>query len=191
MRGDNAENILGINSTENKYDSSNVVKNANGSMIERQEYMQELLEAEVMGYSSENYLTVPITFVAGTTGAVATHELFTVTGLVRIRMIAVCTVNLAGATATLELGTENDTDAFIATTTGTDVDAGELWYDATPTTTEDTTTTVVLDKIVNAADIGYEVKTAALSAGAMVFHLWYSPLDSTGAVVAADGTGTL
>ena len=191
MRGDNAENILGINSTDNKYNSSNVVKNANGSMIERQEYMQELLEAEVMGYSSENYLTVPITFVAGTTGAVATHELFTVTGLVRIRMIAVCTVNLAGATATLELGTENDTDAFIATTTGTDVDAGELWYDATPTTTEDTTTTVVLDKIVNAADIGYEVKVAALSAGAITFHLWYAPLDSTGAVVVADGTGTL
>ena len=40
---DNIENILGFNSADNLYDSSNVTSNANGSMIERQEYMQGLL----------------------------------------------------------------------------------------------------------------------------------------------------
>lgn len=185
---DNNQNILGYNSANNRFDSSSVVANKEGSIIER---IASLQEGADINYDNSNYLAVPITFAAGTTGSVATHEIFTVTGLVRVKIIAVCTVNLAGATATIKLGTENNTAAFIAQTTGTDIDAGELWYDATPTTTEDTTSTVVLDKVVNAADIGYEVETAALSAGAITFHCWYTPLDSTGAVVVADGTGTL
>lgn len=185
---DNNKNILGYNSADNRFDSSSVVANKEGSIIERIAGIQDGAD---INYAHPNYIANSITFVAGTTGAVATHEIFTVTGLVRLRIIAECTVNLAGATATIKLGTENNTAAFIAQTTGTDIDAGELWYDATPTTTEDTTSTVVLDKVVNAADVGYEVETAALSAGAITFHCYWTPLNSTGAVVVADGTGTL
>jgi len=191
MSSDNNQNILGYNSANNKFVSTDVVANADGSMIERQEYIQQNMNGTGVVYNAPNYLTVPITFASGTTGSVATHEIFTVTGLVRVQIIAVCSTNLAGATATIKLGTENNTAGFIAQTTATDVDAGELWYDATPTTTEDVTSTVVLDKVVNGADIGYEVETAAISGGVMTFHCWYAPLDSTGAVVVADGTGTL
>lgn len=183
---DNNQNILGYNSANNRFDSSSVVPNAEGSIIERVAALQE-------GFSknSANYGSVAITFAAGTTGSVASHEILTVTGLVRLRIWAECTVNLAGATATIELGDETTSNSIIAQTTATDIDAGELWYDATPTTAIDSFGTVVLDKVVNALDIGYTVGTAAISAGAITFHYVYEPLNATGAVVAADGTGTL
>jgi len=191
MGSDNVQNILGYNSNDNKYDSSSVVANADGSVIERQQYMQDLLNSNMAPvYGADNYLAVPITFSALTTGSVATHELFTVTGTVRVKILAVCSTNLAGS-GTIELGVESDTDAFIATTTGTDLDAGELWYDATPTTVTDAYTTVVLDKVVVGEDIGYEIKTDTLTGGVVTFHLWYTPLDSTGAVVASDGLSAL
>lgn len=183
---DNNQNILGYNSANNRFVSDLVVPNAEGSIIER----IASLQANSASYNSANYLAVPITFAALTTGTVATHELFTVTGLVRVQIVAVCTVNVAG-TGSIQLGVESDTDAFIAVTTGTDLDAGELWYDATPTTVTDTTGTVILDKIVNAADIGYEVSVGTLTGGAITFHCWYTPLDSTGAVVASDGLSAL
>lgn len=191
MRSDNPQNILGANSADNRYDSSNVVANADGSMVERQEYAQGLLNANMQPvYGAANYLAVPITFVAGTTGTVATHELFTVTGAVRVKIMAEVTVNVAG-TGSIQLGEETTTDSIIAVTTGTDLDAGELWYDATPTTAIDATSTVILDKVVNALDIGYEVTVGTLTSGAITFHLWWIPLNSTGAVVASDGLSAL
>jgi hypothetical protein len=186
MSSDNNQNILGYNSDNNKFVSDAVVPNAEGSIIER----LASLQSDSVAYNSSNYLAVPITFVAGTTGTVATHELFTVTGLVKIKIIAEVTVNVAG-TGSIQLGTEDTTDAIIAVTAGTDLDAEELWYDATPTTKIDTTTTVILDKIVNAADIGYEISVGTLTSGAITFHCWYTPLNATGAVVASDGLSAL
>ena len=59
--------------------------------------------------------------------------IFTITGRVLLEDIcAYCTVNLAGATATISLGTAIDVDAFIAVTTATDVDADEWWTGAAP-----------------------------------------------------------
>lgn len=138
------------------------------------------------------YLRNAITFAAGTTGSVATHETFTVTGTVRIRLLNEVTANLAGATATISYGEATAGTSIIAATTGTDLVAGELWYDATPTTSADAFGTAVFDRVVtNGTDIGYAVATAALSAGTMVFHCWWEPLSEDGLVVSADGTGTL
>jgi len=39
---DNNQNILGFDSADNRFSSTNVVANADGSMIERQEYMQSI-----------------------------------------------------------------------------------------------------------------------------------------------------
>lgn len=84
------------------------------------------------------------------------------------------------------------TDAFIAATTGTDIDAGEVWCDATPAETHGNTSTLLLDKIVaGGLDVGYEITADTLTGGAITFHCWWEPLDATGAVVAADGTGAL
>lgn len=49
MNRDNPSNILGVNSANNCFDSSLVTGNADGSMIERQEYMQGLLAGITAG----------------------------------------------------------------------------------------------------------------------------------------------
>lgn len=187
---DNTQNILGINSADNQFSSTLVTANADGSMIERQEYIQQNMNGTGMVYGAPNYLAVPITFAALTTGSVATHEIFTVTGAVRLRILAECTVNVAG-TGSIQLGVAGVTNTLIASTTGTDLDAGELWYDATPTTAYDTVANVILERIINGLDVGYEVTGDTLTSGAVTFHCWWEPLNATGAVVAADGTGTL
>ena len=54
-----------------------------------------------------------------------------------MRVVVECPVNVAGA-GSIQFGVEGATNALIASTTGVDLDAGELWYDATPTTAYDT-----------------------------------------------------
>lgn len=44
---DNPDNVLGFNSGDNRYDSSSVYKNADGSIIERLEYLQDYLAGQV------------------------------------------------------------------------------------------------------------------------------------------------
>ena len=62
-----------------------------------------------------------ITYVAATTGAVGTTNLFTITGTVALRIFGVCSVNLTGS-GTLEVGIAGMTNGLIDQTTGTDID---------------------------------------------------------------------
>jgi hypothetical protein len=185
---DTTQNVIGVNSINNKAVTDLVVGNIDGSILERLEWSAN--NSPIPVYGSPNYLAVPITFAALTTGSVASHEIFTCTGMVRVIIIPECTDNVAG-TGTIELGVEGDTDLFLGTTTGTDIDIGKLWLDTSPAELGWSFTSV-LDKVVaGGKDIGYEVKTNTLTGGTVVFHCWWIPLNSTGAVVASDGLGTL
>jgi len=117
-------------------------------------------------------------------GAVGTVNLFTVTGTVRVKLLAVCEVNLAGATATLEVGISGATASIIAQTTGTDIVAGEIWHDATPDADIEAATVMADVIIVGGADIIATVGTAALTAGQITFYAWVKEI-STGAKVTA------
>lgn len=120
------------------------------------------------------------TFVAGTTGATGAHTVFTVTGNVLVSIFAICDTNLAGATATVEVGTANNTASLIAQTTATDIDDGDNWVDATP---EAEVSELPTNYIVNdGADIVLTVATAAVSAGVLDFYCLWRPL-SSGATV--------
>ena len=141
--------------------------------------------------NASNYLSVTADLSEATWNTVATHEVFTVTGLVRLRIIAEVTTtgdDTSGDTATIQLGTETTTNAFIASTQVDDLAEGELWYDATPTTKVDAFATVLQDYVVNGDDVGFEIGTEAATAGVIVFHCWWEPLNSTGNVVAGDGS---
>ena len=141
-------------------------------------------------YNNVSYLTVTADFTSATWNTVASHELFTVTGDVRVRVIAKSTGAGTGATATAKLGIAGGL-TWIAATTITDMAANEWWYDTTPTTTQDTTATVMFDKLIaNGQDIGYEIETAAATGGGVIFHCWWQPISSDGAVVVGAG-GTL
>ena len=110
----------------------------------------DVIKQNDIRYSNPNYLTVTADFTSGTWNTIATHEIFTVTGLVRMKVIAEVVGNVtSGAGGSIELGNEGDTDSWIATTTMGDLADGEVWIDATPTEKEGDYSSLVFDKVVN------------------------------------------
>jgi len=79
--------------------------------------------------------TKAITYSALTTGAVGLTTLFTVTGCVAVRLFGVCTIDLTGS-GTIEAGISGNTAGLLAQTTGTAIDANEVWIDTAPATIE-------------------------------------------------------
>ena len=116
-------------------------------------------------------------------GAVGTVSLFNVTGFVIAKIIARCTTLLAGATATIEVGIAGNTAFIIAQSTGTDVDANEIWHDATPDSTIELAS-VIKEVVINGSNIILTVATADVDSGVIEFNCFYEPL-SAGAVVEA------
>lgn len=134
-----------------------------------------------------------ITFTgAAGAGATGTVAVFTVTGSVLVSwMYAVCTVDLVGA-STISLGTAGDVDGFIAATTGTDIDAADIWTAATPAVGSKSPLEVLTGGLVTGQgakfvneNIILTITSAAASAGAMTFIAVWTPLSSDGLLVAA------
>lgn len=147
--------------------------------------------------TDSNYICVRADFSSATWNTAATHEVFTVTGTVRMKILPLCVETLTDAAdaASIQFGDAGATNSFIASTgaagAGADtISAGEIWIDATPTETT-AAYSAMLDKIVsNGLDIGYEITGAALTGGILDFHCWWEALDATGRVEAGAG-GTL
>ena len=120
-----------------------------------------------------------ITFDGGAgSGAVGRVLVGTITGAVLITHLAArVTTDLAGATATVELGDATNTAALIAQATATNLDAGEFWQSAAPATIAD----AVINKLVD-ANIIVTVATAAVSAGVVEFTAFWLPVSSDGLI---------
>lgn len=144
-------------------------------------------------YNNTRYIAVTADMTSATWNTSAgggTHEVFTVTGAVRMRIWVTCTGNLASAGdgATLTFGIAGAADAFIAATNEDALDDGDLWYDASPTVTYDTFGNAVMDYVINnGTDVGYAIVGEDLTAGTLVFHCVWEPLSATGAVAAGAG----
>lgn len=153
------------------------------------------LGIESLARDAPNYVSVTADMASATWNTAASHEVLTITGTVRVRVLVVCTETLADAAdgASIQFGIEGTTNAWIASTGaagagGNGIAAGEIWIDATPTETNGNTGTVVLDKIVaGGLDVGYELTGAALTDGTLVFHCWWVPISSDGHVAAGAG----
>ncbi len=127
---------------------------------------------------------VTLTGAAGL-GATGTVDLFTVTGTVTARLVAVCTTNLVSAGGgTIEVGTATSTAGFIAQTTGTDLDANEIWHDATPDSPIELSS-VGIENIIIGAGIIATVGTGDITAGVLKFFVIWKPVSKDGNVVAA------
>ena len=135
--------------------------------------------------NSGGYLSKTVDLSVSANKTIATHEVFTVTGLVRARLWVEVTgdVTSSGGAGTLQFGLAGSTTEFISATGEDDLDNGEIWFDATPTETFVGFSTGVFDYLSNGIDIGYEIVSEALTAGTLVFHIVWEPLNSTGAVV--------
>lgn len=139
----------------------------------------------------EQYLAVEVDFSDAAFNTVGSHEIFTVTGGVEMRIIPECTDSLtAGAGATIGLGVAGATGGFIADTDFALIDVGEVWdtaVDATITKYGDASAVGLVKRVFDGLDVGYEIKVAALTGGIIVFHCYWTPLNATGAVAAGTG----
>lgn len=127
-----------------------------------------------------------ITFTgAAGLGQVGNGTIFTVTGDVMIMKWAqVCLTDLTSSGAgTISVGTAASTAFFVAATTATDIDAGELWTTATPTASIVNASNLwSLGAIICTDDIMFTVATADVTGGSVRFNCVYIPLSSDGMV---------
>jgi hypothetical protein len=135
-------------------------------------------------------LTKTMTFAGGTTNDPGDYDgtgnpatLFTVTGVVAVKLFAVVGTTLVGASATVAVGVSGSTAALIASTTATNAATGEIWHDATPDATVELSS-IATEKIVT-GNIIQTVGTANITAGVLRYYLWWKPLSPNGNVVAA------
>lgn len=134
-----------------------------------------------------------VTFDGGTTNAIGDeggtndpYTMFTVTGVVAVRFFGFCTTLLASAGGgTTAVGTALNTTGLITTTTATDIDASEIWHDASPDSSVELWT-VATEKIVTQNIIMTNV-TADITSGVIKFICLWRPL-SPGASVVSTGT---
>lgn len=123
-----------------------------------------------------------ITYAAGTTGATGATTLFTVTGVVAVRIFAVCSDDLtSGGAATLEVGIAGNTAALIAQTTATGIDSGEIWIDTAAATVE----ALPAIQILSGTNIIQTIGTTTVSGGTLTYYCLWLPISSDGNVVAA------
>ncbi len=136
----------------------------------------------------------PGAFLGGTSnargdkdGTKAVLPLFTVTGVVLVRIFGVCTVDLVGS-GTIEVGVAGNTAALIAQMAdATTIDAGEIWNDATPPLGVDLLANVLGPYIVAAGHNGTitideKVASADITAGNLDYYLMWRPISPDGNV---------
>jgi hypothetical protein len=179
---------IGVNSADNLFDSTSVMGNGNGSVFERLELIQTLSEPSA---NNKRYLTVPIPFSVLAWNTVAAHEVFVVTGLVRIKMWIECTASVDSAAhgGTIAFGNDGAGQAaqYIAATDETALVIGTLWYSATPALLSVASASAIMDYVVNGSDIGYTIAGEALTTGSLAIHCIWEPLNATGAVSIGGG----
>lgn len=122
-----------------------------------------------------------VTYTALGDGAVGNIDLFTVTGDVLVTVFAVCATDLTGG-GTLEVGIAGNTAALIAQTTGTAIDAGEVWYDNTPVTVG---TLPAVRVLTNGTDIIQTIASDTITAGVVTYYCLWRPLSANATITAA------
>jgi len=186
---DNRRNILGADSASNDFASTNVVADADGSMIERQEYMQGKIDV----------ITVPqlVSKVLTTTANGAT-TLFNYTGNVKITAIyGVITKIMENKTQNTKLSITADSLAAVDICANKDIDTfavGSL-ISITGTVANaavSTTAVGVLGPVQDGAVIATSITSGiitttagAANTGAITWYIQYEPLTSGATITAA------
>lgn len=187
---------IGDNNADNEYVSSAVVANADGSLLERVEYLQGLIPLGQLAALQTVYLprvTPKAIAAAGTsfTTVLSPVTLFTVTGVVLVRVWASIATALASTlnNGTLAIGVTGNTGACIAATTadGTNFATGTIWAgDTSPTVKGEALTSGALNGVlINGVDIIATIATNSMTAGVMTFYCEWRPVSVGASVVAA------
>ena len=196
---DTAENLLGVNDADNAATTAAVVANKDGSILERSE---TVLVAGMPSKNHPNYFTVTADMTSATWNTAAAHEIATVTGACRVQILieTTATIVTTGTNGTIALGFEGNASAIFSATALDAAVTGDVFsavYGSAATSPasgaeyQSSLTHCIFDVVVaTGKDIGYTIATNAATTGTLTFHVWWTPLDSTGAVTAGAG-GTL
>jgi len=117
-------------------------------------------------------------------GALDAGAIFTVTGIVKVQLLAECTTDLVGG-ATIEVGISGNTAIFLPQETDTEIDDGEMWLNnATPATSyvigeEEAAADNLPIYLLNGTDIIFTVSGANdVDSGVLDFYAIWSPISS-------------
>lgn len=117
-------------------------------------------------------------------GAKDPMTIFTVTGIVAVKILGLCTLSLVSAGGgTIQLGTVGSLASFIAATTATTIATGELWVDATADTDSELASGVA-ERII-AGSIQESINVADITAGNINYYAWWWPLSPDANLVSA------
>ena len=139
-------------------------------------------------------VTKTVTFAGATpngigdeSGSANPSTVFTVTGDVIVKIIAVCATNIVhAANAAISLGIDDGAQIIAATDlTVQGMAAREIWHDATPDAEIEALSTMKEFIITDGNDIDLDVSVADVNTGAITFYCMYTPLSPDGAVTAA------
>lgn len=135
-----------------------------------------------------------ITFAGGTTnawgddgGTLDGGAVFTVTGLVKARVLGIVTTDLVGG-ATIEVGITGNTAIFCAQVTDTVLDSGEIYLnDTTPASSfiigeEEAAVDNFPIYLLNGNDIILTTTTTNTTSGVIDFYCIWNPISSDGSV---------
>jgi hypothetical protein len=144
--------------------------------------------------STQFYTHKLVTFDGVTVGAVAAINIFQVFGVVKIALILPeCKLDLtSGGAATIGLGATGNGQFFIAPTGFNNLDNGSIWTSDTTYSTlgaDLNNTAGVKDHIINGGTAGtknilLDVLVAAITAGQLDVHCFWTPVSGDGRVVA-------
>lgn len=235
---------IGRDDADNIFASTNVAANADGSILERIEYVQSVLGAAVGADLSADIAAIKAQtdeigsavgasisadiaavktavdtiddFIDTEVAAIKTETdkiagfiagggigsgivrktvtfantgvdvpLFTVTGDVIVRMVAVCGTSVESAGGA-NITVVANAVPIIAETDCTTLEAGEIWHDATPDAEVEAVSVLREFIIADGNDISIDVETAKqVDSGVLNFYCIWTGLSSNGAVVAA------
>ena len=139
----------------------------------------DTINVDTINVGGGGYLTKTHNFA--TDGHVcASHTLFNISGVVRFKIIPVCITSLAGGGVgnQVSLGYNGAATAIIAETTGTQIDAGEIWMSSVDAAiAKEKATSLVLDRVAAGyTTIRMQITSASTSTGKIQFHLWWEPI---------------
>lgn len=171
---------IGENSANNVFDSSQVAANADGSVLERLEYIAGTFTT---------YTKADVTAATAWTTGNSPVTVFTVTGTVMLRLMPYVTVAFTStsSTGTLALGTSDNASSITAATTanGTNFAAGDVWTTTTTTKGNVLANTGNWLLVRGTETVTVTIGTNSMTAGGMVIICQWIPLTSGASVVAA------
>ena len=154
-----------------------------------------LAAATEVSISAVSHLLATADMTSAVWNTVGSHEVFTITGAVRLRMWVICTDTLADAAnlATIKLGLEGEDNYFIALTNaagkgGLAIDAGEFWRAPVNNYSRETFSNILFDTAIGfGQDVGYTIGGEALTGGVLEFHCTWEAMSADGHVAVGNG----